>query len=77
MTPTQYREAIARLGLSQAAAGRFLTGRERTSRSWASGESRIPKSVEMLLLLMIDMELDPKDIETYATPGGDSNETDT
>jgi hypothetical protein len=63
MTPAQYREAIARLDLSQAAAGRFLTGRARTSRSWASGESAVPRPVALLLRLMIKLKLKPKDVD--------------
>ena len=68
MTPAQYRDAIAALGLSQVAAGQFLTNNPRTSRRWASGESRVPKAVAMLLWLMLDLRgagiyLKPEDIE--------------
>ena len=70
MTPDQYRSAIAALGLSQAEAGCFLTNNPRTSRRWASGESRVPKAVSMLLWLMLDLRgadiwLKPEDIEAY------------
>ena len=70
MTPAEYKEAIAALGLSQAEAGRFLTDNPRTSRRWASGESRVPKAVAMLLWLMLDLRgtaiwLKPEDIEAY------------
>ena len=70
MTPAEYKEAIAALGLSQVAAGRFLTNNPRTSRRWASGESRVPKAVAMLLWLMLDLRgagiwLKPEDIEAY------------
>jgi hypothetical protein len=41
MTPDQYSDAIAALGLSQRAAGRFLKVGERTSRRWAAGDSPI------------------------------------
>lgn len=57
MTPTQYREAIARLALTQVAAGELLIGNPRTSRRWASGDSPVPKSVALLLRLMIRMNL--------------------
>ena len=62
MTPTQYREAIARLGLTQVAAGEFLIGNPRTSRRWASGESPVPKSVAMLLGLMVRLGLSADDV---------------
>ena len=62
MSHEQYRNAIAKLGLSQVAAGEFLIGNPRTSRRWASGESPVPRSVAMLLRLMIKMELTPEDV---------------
>lgn len=62
MTPAQYRDAIARLGMSQVRAGEFLIGNPRTSRRWASGDSPVPRSVALLLRLMIKMELTPEDV---------------
>lgn len=62
MSPLQYREAIARLGLSQVAAGEFLIGNPRTSRRWALGESAVPKPVALLLRLMIRLKLSPDDV---------------
>ncbi len=62
MTPTQYREAIARLGLTQVAAGEFLIGNPRTSRRWASGDSPVPRSVALLLRLMIEHDIKPDDL---------------
>ncbi len=63
MTPKQYRAAIARLELSQVAAGRFLGVNPRTSRKWALGESPVPESVAILLRTMIERDLAPKDIK--------------
>ncbi len=62
MTPTQYRDAIARLGLSQVAAGNLLCGNPRTSRRWASGESPIPQAVALLLRLMVRLKINPEDV---------------
>jgi hypothetical protein len=62
MTKEQYREAIARLGLTQVAAGEFLIGNPRTSRRWAAGHSPVPRSVAMLLRLMIKHELSAEDV---------------
>jgi hypothetical protein len=53
MTPKDYRATIARLGLSQVAAARFVGVGERHSRKWASGDTAVPRSVEMLLLLSV------------------------
>lgn len=49
-------------GLSQVAAGDFLTGNPRTSRRWACGESPVPQAVALLLRLMVRMKLDPDDV---------------
>jgi DNA-binding transcriptional regulator YiaG len=54
MTPAEYRTAIAKLGLSQRGAALFLGVNERTSRSWASGQSRVPVAVGLLLNLLIE-----------------------
>jgi hypothetical protein len=62
MTPSQYRQAIARLGLTQVAAGEFLIGNPRTSRRWALGESPVPRSVALLLRLMIEHDIKPEDV---------------
>ena len=62
MTPQEYRDAIARLDLTQVAAGEFLIGNPRTSRRWASGESPVPKSVAMLLGLMVRLGLSTDDV---------------
>jgi DNA-binding transcriptional regulator YiaG len=62
MTPHQYAEAIARLGLSQRAAGKFLGVDERTSRKWIAGDARIPESAAVLLRLMIRLKIKPEDV---------------
>jgi DNA-binding transcriptional regulator YiaG len=49
MTPDAFRAELARLGLSQVGAARFLEVDPRTVRRWAAGEVIIPKAVEMLL----------------------------
>lgn len=49
MTPAEYRAAIARLGLSQVAAGKLLGVDGRTSQKWALGERAVPPPVVRLL----------------------------
>lgn len=49
MTPTEYRAAIAALGLSQGGAARALGVDARTSRRWALGEQEPPIPVQRLL----------------------------
>jgi hypothetical protein len=63
VTASQYRAAIKRLGLSQRAAGVFLSVGERTSRRWASDDGAVPESVAKLLRLMIRLKLKPEDVE--------------
>ncbi len=62
MSPQQYRDAIAQLGMSQVRAGEFLIGNPRTSRRWASGDSPVPRSVALLLRLMIEHDIRPEDV---------------
>lgn len=52
MTPAEYRAAIARLGLSQVAAGKLLGVDGRTSQKWALGERAVPPPVVLLLAYM-------------------------
>lgn len=61
MTPTQYRTAIAKLGLSQERAGLFMGRSERQGQRWAAGDP-IPESVAKLLRLMIRLNLKPEDV---------------
>lgn len=49
MTPAEYRSELKRLGLSVRGARHFLGVSERTSRRWANGVHRIPKSAAMTL----------------------------
>lgn len=49
MTPPEYRAAIARLGLSQVAAGKLLGVDGRTSQKWDLGERAVPPPVVRLL----------------------------
>jgi DNA-binding transcriptional regulator YiaG len=53
MTPDEYREAIARLDLSQVAAARLLGVDERTSRRWANGERDVPAPAIRFLQYLI------------------------
>jgi hypothetical protein len=62
MTPTQYRTAIEKLGLSQVRAAAFLGIAPRTSQGYALGEYPIPEPVAKLLRLMIRLGLQPEDV---------------
>ena len=52
MTATQYREALAALGLTQARAAGYLDISVRTSNGYANGWP-IPRTVELLLNLLV------------------------
>jgi hypothetical protein len=60
MTPKQYRKALDELGWSQVEAARELGFDPRTSRRYALGERKIPKTVEMLLKMKVDQEQEKK-----------------
>jgi transcriptional regulator with XRE-family HTH domain len=62
MTPTQYRTAIERLGLSQVRAAAFLGISDRQSRRFALGEASIPPCIDKLLRLMVRLNLKPEDV---------------
>lgn len=62
MNASQYRAAIAKLGLSQESAGEFMGRSARQGQRWAAGEA-IPESVAKLLRLMVRLELKPDDVK--------------
>jgi DNA-binding transcriptional regulator YiaG len=53
MTPRQFELIIKRLGLSQAAAARYLGHSERQARRYVTGEARIPEAEAMLLRSLV------------------------
>ncbi len=67
MTPSEYRASIARLGLSQVAAGEFLGVATRTSWGYANGEP-IPRATAMLLRLMVARGIAPDDLPRMPSP---------
>jgi ribosome-binding protein aMBF1 (putative translation factor) len=61
MTPKQYRKALDELGWSQVEAARELGFDPRTSRRYALGERKVPKTVELLLKIKLDQEREAKE----------------
>jgi len=57
MDHKQYRKALAKLDLTQAAAGEMFGVGARTSRRWVSGKAKVPPMVAMLLELMISKRI--------------------
>lgn len=66
MTATQYKAAIAKLGLSQTAAAEFLGISLRTSHGYANGKP-IPQPIVMLLLVLMQNRMTPEEMEKLAT----------
>jgi hypothetical protein len=58
MTHTQYRAALAALGLTVVGAARLLDVDERTSRRWAMGDRPIPGTVARFLSFLISAQGD-------------------
>lgn len=67
MTPTLFRKAIATMGMSQGEAAIFMGVTRRTVNGWANGEP-IPKTVEVLLSIMVDRQIAPADVAAPAAP---------
>lgn len=63
MTPNQFRAALDRLSLSQAAAAALVGADPRTGRRWALGERTVPECVAILLRLLIAKKITIGDIE--------------
>lgn len=60
MTPKQYREAIAKLGLTQEGAGEWLGVSPRTGQNYAAKGP--PEPIAKLLRLMLRLNLKPEDV---------------
>lgn len=52
-SPRAYKEAIAKLKMSQVGAGRYLGVSDRTARRFVSGDAEIPASAVLLLRSLI------------------------
>jgi DNA-binding transcriptional regulator YiaG len=63
MTAKQYQAAIDKLGLSQAAAARWLGLSLRTSQHYAAGTRPVPEPTAKLLRLMLRLELKPGEVK--------------
>ena len=53
MTPRQFERTIKQLGLSQAAAARFLGHSERQARRYVTGEAKVPVAEALLLRALL------------------------
>jgi transcriptional regulator with XRE-family HTH domain len=60
MNAKQYRKALDKLGWSQLEAARQLGFDPRTSRRYALGERKVPKTVELLLKIKVQQEKEAK-----------------
>lgn len=60
MTPRQYKNAIDRLGMTQAASGRFLGRSERSIHRYVADEAKVRVAEAMLLRFMIEHNITPK-----------------
>jgi hypothetical protein len=63
MTNEQFKHAITMLGLNQEDAGKFLGFSGRQGQRFATGEKAVPRTVAMLLRLMIKYKQTPKDMK--------------
>ena len=70
MTPDEYRDALASLGLSQSGAARLLGVDARTSRRWVSGERDIPEIAARFLRFLIAAEITPDEVTEMLSRAG-------
>jgi DNA-binding transcriptional regulator YiaG len=63
LTTKQYRRALEELGLSQAAAAKYLGVTARTSQNWALGFSAVHPCAERLLRLLLNGKITLGDLE--------------
>ena len=59
MSPREFSRTIARLGMSQAGAGRYLGVSERTAYRYAKGETDIPAAQVLLLRALVALDIKP------------------
>jgi hypothetical protein len=63
MKKTEYRKAIAAVGLSQVKASKFFGVDRGTSPRWARGDTPVPDAVAKLLRVMIHHHISPEEID--------------
>jgi DNA-binding transcriptional regulator YiaG len=62
MTGAHLQTALDKIGLTQMGFSRFIGVGGRTVRSWISGEFPVPKTVELLVNLMVKTKTRPEEI---------------
>lgn len=62
MNPAQFRTLLGRVGASQTAFAGLMRVSARQVRRWASGDSEIPRSVEIVLRLLASGKVSLDDI---------------
>jgi len=63
MTPTQYRAALNRLGLTQAGAAKLFGVSLQTAQGYALGDYPVPKLVNDVLGLLMDGKISVHDLD--------------
>jgi hypothetical protein len=59
MDTTQYRDALAKLNMSQEGARRFFRIGKRTSHAYVSGQKAVPELIAVVLALMLTYGVSP------------------
>jgi hypothetical protein len=63
LTPDRFREAIETVGLTKESAHLFFGVNDGLVRQWMSGELVIPRTVELLVELMVSHDLTAERVE--------------
>lgn len=74
MSPAEYRDALADVGLSPSSASKFFQTDERTTRRWAADDNGkdVPRAVAITLRLMATYKLTPDDVTALMNAADDA-----
>ena len=72
MTPEDFREAIYQLRLKQADIARLFAVNDRSVRRWASEPGALPRTVSILLWLMLKGKITEEDIHEVVNRTGNN-----
>jgi hypothetical protein len=67
MTPAQFRWALSRLDLTRVETARYFGVSDRQVRNWASGHTKVPRAIQLLLEFRLRDRCRAQDLSTGCT----------
>jgi plasmid maintenance system antidote protein VapI len=68
MTADRFNECLAKLGMTQVAAAKFVGKHQRTIGRWVQGAELVPKDIAILFEVMVKLDLTPEQTIELAFP---------